>query len=531
MDVVNSVNITELQEELKKFIVTDSDGKYVEDGEILKEYKALCEKAKPKMEDILAALIIADPNDIKKSDDAMERNARIESWLHDKHEHNVGRVRVEAGNPATRQNFPRGASTAVKREWVKMHLGFDEMITVLTEVQALESLAGKNLNYADDIDKAKKKTDYKKRSFERAEQLKSDYQAYISKLEAAIAKVETNIANNRKLALDASQPKNKAGQTENSKDLYDKITAEIENDQKLLVQLQTLLKNARNNLYKFSDQIDDIQRESNLSAKSEDKKEAVAEKNSSTPSVKSPYSSLSDRGKQAADSEMAKDVYQSFAAADPHNKFMMITGPDAHNMLEIARNLSKVGDRQDLQEYCKELLDSSSLNYEGDENNPQLKGFRITLANGGEISFDDINKSDLINGLSKDQVEKIQKLFERLHTINKQNLTVTDLEKLQNYANALLISTTLQEAKWGLGKQITKGFFKISGRKKTPNYDLGNNIASFLKPFCERKDKIFKEINTQVDKGVSYEDHEKYGPSATLKQNERPIVLRTHDER
>ena len=506
MDVVNSVNITELQEKLKKFIVTDSDGKYVDDGEILKEYKALCEKAKPKMEDILAALIIADLNDIKKSDDAMERNARIESWLHDKHEHNVGRVRVEAGNPATRQNFPRGASTAVKREWVKIHLGFDEMITVLTEVQALESLAGKNLNYADDIDKAKKKTDYKKRSFERAEQLKSDYQAYISKLEAAIAKVETNIANNRKLALDASQPKNNAGQTENSKNLYDKITAEIENDQKLLIQLQTLLKNARNNLYKFSDQIDDIQRESNLSAKSEDKKEVVAEKKSSTTSVKSPYSSLSDRG-------------------------MMITGPDAHNMLEIARNLSKVGDRQDLQEYCKELLDSSSLNYEGDENNPQLKGFRITLASGGEISFDDINKSDLINGLSKDQVEKIQKLFERLHTINKQNLTVTDLEKLQNYANALLISTTLQEAKWGAGKQIIKGFFKISGRKKTPNYDLGNNIASFLKPFCERKDKIFKEINTTVDKGVPYEDHEKYGPSATLKQSERPIVLRTHDER
>ena len=531
MDVVDSVNITELQEELKKFIVTDSDGKYVEDGEILKEYKALCEKAKPKMEDILAALIIADPNDIKKSDDAMERNARIESWLHDKHEHNVGRVRVEAGNPATRQNFPRGASTAVKREWVKMHLGFDEMVTVLTEVQALESLAGKNLNYADDIDKAKKKTDYKKRSFERAEQLKSDYQAYISKLEAAIVKVETNIANNRKLALDASQPKNKAGQTENSKDLYDKITAEIENDQKLLVQLQTLLKNARNNLYKFSDQIDDIQRESNLSAKSEDKKEVVEEKMSSTPSVKSPYSSLSDRGKQAADSEFAKDLYQSFAAADKYDKFMMITGPDAHNMLEIARNLSKVGDRQDLQEYCKKLLDSSYLNYEGDENNPQLKGFRITLANGGEISFDDINKSDLINGLSEDQVEKIEKLFERLHTINKQNLTVTDLGKLQNYANALLISTTLQEAKWGLGKQITKGFFKIAGRKKTRNYDLGNDVASFLRPFCERKDKIFKEINTQVDKGVSYEDHEKYGPSATLKQNERPIVLRTHDER
>ena len=30
---------------------------------------------------------------------------------------------------------------------------------------------------------------------------------------------------------------------------------------------------------------------------------------------------------------------------------------------------------------------------------------------------------------------------------------------------------------------------------------------------------------------LAKEDHEKYGPSATLKQNERPIVLRTHDER
>ena len=519
----------DLETKFKKFIIVNTDGEYESDGKFLQDFEALCQKAKPKMEDILAELII--PDEVKNDDD-VERKARIESWLMTKHKRNVGEVPFRVGQPQTSQVFQAGMTIERKREWVKMHLSFPEMITVLTEVQALESLTGKSApNYADDIDKAKKGKDFKKRVFEDAEYLISDYENFINEIDKEIASVKAELAEQNKIALDAAQPKNKAGQTQNAKDLYDKAIEKISKLEEELKNLQTLREQAKINLKPFAHRIDDIQRNSKLSSKSEDKKEEKAEKKSSIPSVKSPYSSLSDRGKQAADSEMAKDLYQSFAAAGAYDKFMMITGPDAHNMLEIARNLSKVGDRQDLQEYCKSLL-GDYITYSGSGAASQLDDFDITLVGVADpIHFPSIKQSTLVNGLSEKEAEQIRQLFARLHTINKQNLTVADLEKLQNYANALLISTTLQEAKWGLGKQITKGFFKIAGRKKTPNYDLGNDVSSFLKPLCERKDKIFKEINTQVDKGYDYEDFEQYGPSRAVRSGQRKMVVRTFDDR
>ena len=115
----------------------------------------------------------------------------------------------------------------------------------------------------------------------------------------------------------------------------------------------------------FKASIDKSLRDNKIFEKDEAKKEEKSEDKGSTYSVKSPYSSLSDRGKQAADSQEAKDLYQSFAAADTYNKFLMLTGLDSRNMLEIARNLSNVGDRKDLQEYCEKMIDSGLIEYDG----------------------------------------------------------------------------------------------------------------------------------------------------------------------
>ena len=127
--------------------------------------------------------------------------------------------------------------------------------------------------------------------------------------------------------------------------------------------------------------------------------------------------------------------------------------------------------------------------------------------------------------------DTIRKEFEKFHNISLKNVSVEDLEKLQNYSNAILVSSILQEAKWGKGKQITKGWLHLPGRKKNDHYDLANDVSAFMRPIHERKDRIFKEINKEVDKGIDSNDHIKYGQSTAVQNSQRKFNVRSFDER
>ena len=71
----------------------------------------------------------------------------------------------------------------------------------------------------------------------------------------------------------------------------------------------------------------------------------------------------------------------------------------------------------------------------------------------------------------------------------------------------------------------------LPGRKKDPYYDLAVDVATFMRPLQERKDKIFKDINKEVDKGINSADHMKYGPSTAVQHGQRKYEVRTFDER
>lgn len=511
--------VSDFQKEFKLFGSYDKSTETYTDGAAFK-FNEACKKAKVDVDEILADLIITSKPEADRTDAEVEKNTRIEAIL--------VRNFAPSGGPA----FNTGDSRADKLAWVKKHLTMAQKIAVLSEVQALESIVDGTNPYPDDVFKARKqRSDAKKDCITNGKKLKERYENFLARLKERIEQDEASISAKNKeitdLAKGVAGKEVEAKVTQEAKDRIAELQNQIEVIKKELNSLRTLYGKAYAQLDAFEASIDQSLRDNKIFEKDEAKKEDSTESKESGPSVKSPYSSLSDRGKQAADSQEAKDLYQSFAAADTYNKFLMLTGLDSRNMLEIARNLSNVGDRKDLQEYCEKMIDSGLIELDG---SGFLEGFDVTIG-GQTFTFDQISKSTLKNGLSDAQINRIKSFYERIHSLKLQDLSVEDLAKIQNYSNALLVSTTLQEAKWGMGKQITKGFFKLAGRKKDPGYDLATDVASFLRPLNERKDKIFKDINKEVDKGIDSADHMKYGPSTAVQRGQRKFNVRTFNDR
>ena len=509
--------VSDFQKEFKLFGTYDESAEQYTDGAAYK-FNEACKKAKVDVDEILADLIIPkDPTDRDLTDAETEKNTRMQAVI----------VRgYQVGGDA----FDPAADRDVKVAWVKKHLTMAQKIAILSEVQALESLVDGTNPYPDDVFKARKqRSDAKKDCITNGKKLKERYADFLARVKAKIEEDESRISTKNQEITELSK-----GVA--ARDVEAKVTAEANNRIEELKNQITVIKKELDGLRRiygkasaqldaFEASIDHSLRDNKIFEKDEAKKDDKSEDKDSGASVRSPYSSLSDRGKQAADKEEAKDLYQSFASADTYTKFLMMTGPNARNMMEIARNLAKVGDRKDLQEYCEKIIDSGLI----EMTDGFLENFDITVG-GNTFEFQALSASTLKNGLSDAQIKTIQQFYERFHTIKLQDLSVEDLAKLQNYSRALLISTTLQEAKWGKGKQITKGWLNFAGRKKSPNYDLGTDVASFLRPFCERKDKIFKDINAEVDKGIDSDDHVKYGYNTKVHHGGRKFENFDHEK-
>jgi len=513
--------VTDFQDEFKKFGTYDPARKEYTDGDAF-DFNAECKGAKVDVDEILADLIITDRDPADRTDAEEEKNTRIESVL------------TRNYTPRTGGAFNPSVSRAEKLDWVKKHLTMAQKIAVLAEVQAFESIVDGTNPYPDDVFKARKqRSDAKKDCIIKSKKLKDNYEDFLARLKAKIEQDEASISSKNKEITDLSKgvagEKTAAVVTPEAKARITELQAQIAAIKTELDALRTLYGQAHSQLDIFESSIDKSLRDSKIFEKDEAKKDDKSEDKSSTGSVRSPYSSLSDRGKQASDSEEAKDLYQSFAAADSYSKFLMLTGLDAHNMLEIARNLAKVGDRKDLQEYCQNMIDSNFIKY--DSAGTTLEKVTITLPDGTTINFPDLSKTKLREGLLAYDAEAIRKEFEKFRNIKLKDLSVEDLEKIENYSNALLISSTLQEAKWGKGKQITKGWLHLPGRKKNENYDLANDVAAFMRPIQERKDKIFKDINKEVDKGIDSNDHIKYGQNTAVEHSKRKFNVRTFEGR
>jgi hypothetical protein len=511
--------VSDFQKEFKQFGTYDASRDEYTSGAAFKFHEA-CKQAKVDVDEILADLIITAKPESDRTDAEAEKNTRIESLL------------TRNFTPTTGGAFDPTVSRAEKLDWVKKHLTMAEKIAVLSEVQALESIVDGTNPYPDDVFKARKqRSDAKKDCIINSKKLKDRYEDFLARLKAKIDQDEASISAKNKEITDLSRgvagEKTEAKVTPEAVARITELKDQIEAIKKELNALRTLYGKASAQLDVFEASIDKSLRENKIFEKDESKKDDKSEDKSSTGSVRSPYSSLSDRGKQASDSEEAKDLYQSFAAADTYSKFLMLTGLDAHNMLEIARNLAKVGDRKDLQEYCQKMLDSNFINYNGST----LSGFTITTPDGKTITFPDLSKTKLKEGLLEHDAETIRQEFEKFHNIKLKDLSVEDLEKIENYSNAILVSSTLQEAKWGKGKQITKGWLHLPGRKKDEHYDLANDVAAFMKPIHERKDKIFKDINKEVDKGIDSNDHIKYGQNTAVQHSQRKFNVRDFGDR
>ena len=507
--------VSDFQNELDSFGNYDVATEKYTSGAAFK-FDIACQNAKVDVDEILANLIIIDKKAAKMTDAEKEKNERINGVL-------SSMDITPAFNP--------GSSRDNKIKWVLKHLSMAQKITVLAEVQALESIVEGTNPYPDDVFKARKqRSDAKAECKKNADKLKAKYQDFLNRLDAKIKEDEAAIsAKNQEIN---NLAKGVAGKETEAK-VTPEAAARIGELKSQIAVIETELDNLRNiyskafgNLDAFIASIDHSLRDNKIFEKDESKKDDKSEDSSPGHSVKSQYSSLSDRGKQAADSEEAHDLYQSFASADTYNKFLMLTGLDSHNMLEIARNLSKVGERKDLQEYCEKIIDSKLIDY----SSGMLTAFTVTVG-GQSFNFPAISKSTLKNGLSDAQIKQIKDFYESIHSLKLKDLSVEDLAKIQNYSNAVLVSTTLQEAKWSKGKQITKGWLHIAGRKKNPNYDLATDVASFMRPLQERKDKIFKDINKEVDKGIDSADHMKYGQSTAVQRGQRKFNVRTFNER
>lgn len=513
---------SQLDDDFKKFGNYDPVAKEYTTG-ITVDFHQDCQNAKVNVDEILADLIITNTAEAERTDAEEEKNKRIESVL----------VHDYTPDPSRGSAFDPAATRAEKLDWVNKHLTMAQKIAVLSEVQAIESIVHGTNPYPDDVFKARKqKSDAKKDCLTNAETYKNDYTAFLNRVKEAIVAVEAQIKlytdTNTRLLTDKSHKNVKDEdikfdhqQVEENKEIIKQYTQQL-ND------LRALYGKGLSQANAFVTAINKALRDGKIFEKDEAKKEDKSEDKGSTSSVRSPYSSLSDRGKQASDSEQAKDLYQSFAAATSYNKFLMLTGLDAHNMLEIARNLAKVGDRKDLQEYCQKMIDSSFIKYNGNE----LEAFTITAPDGTTISFPAISKTKLKEGLLDHDAENLRQEFEKLKSkTSYTSLSVEDLEKIENYSNAILISSTLHEARWGKGKQITKGWLHLPGRKKNDHYDLANDVAGYMRPIQERKDKIFKDINKEVDKGIDSNDHIKYGQSTAVQNSQRKFNVRSFDER
>jgi flagellar biosynthesis chaperone FliJ len=512
--------VSDFRNEFKRFGTYDPGSEKYTDGAAYK-FDQACQHAKVDVDEILADLIITSKEVADRTDAEIEKNNRIESLL------------IRDYTPSSGTAFNTSATRDEKLDWVKKHLTLDQKIMVLSEVQALESIVDGTNPYPDDVFKARKqRSDAKKDCSKNAEKLKERYQDFLTRLDAKIKEDASAIDSKNKaideLAKGVAGKETEAKVTTEAAARIKQLQDQIAVIQKELNALRSLRDKASAQVDIFIASIDNSLRENKIFEKDEKKDDDKTGDKPSGSSIKSPYSSLSDRGKQASDSQEAKDLYQSFAAADKKSKFLMLTGLDARNMLEIARNLANVGDRKDLQEYCKKLLDSENyITYNG----TTLDGFTITTSDGRTIDFPALSKAKLKEGLLEYDADQIGKLFEALNVIKLKDLSVENLAKLQNYSNALLISTTLQEAKWGKGKQITKGWLHLPGRKKDPYYDLAVDVATFMRPLQERKDKIFKDINKEVDKGIDSNDHIKYGQNTAVQHGQRKYNVRTFDER
>ena len=511
--------VTDFQNEFKLFGDYDPATEEYTNGAAYK-FNEACKNAKVNVDEILADLIITSTPEADRTDAEVEKNTRIEDLL------------ANNFTPAGGSAFSATASRAEKLDWIKKHLTMAEKIAVLSEVQALESIVDGTNPYPDDVFKARKqRSDAKKDCIINSKKLKDRYADFLTRLKAKIDQDEASISSKNKEITELSKgiagEKTEAKVTPQAEARITELKDQINTIKTELEALRSLYGQASAQLDAFETSIDKSLRDNKIFEKDEAKKEDKSEDKVSTSSVRSPYSSLSDRGKQASDSQEAKDLYQSFAAADTYSKFLMLTGLDSHNMLEIARNLSNVGDRKDLQEYCQKMLDSNLIKYD----NATLSGFSITTPDGTTITFPDLSKTKLREGLLDHDADTIRKEFEKFHNISLKNISVKDLEKLQNYSNAILVSSILQEARWGKGKQITKGWLHLPGRKKNDHYDLANDVSAFMRPIHERKDRIFKEINKEVDKGIDSNDHIKYGQNTAVQHSQRKFNVRSFGER
>ncbi len=500
-------NVSNLKREFKSFGVKDTTGKYT--SGIAFDFEVSCSKAKVDVDEILADLLIVDATN-KSPEYVVKKQSRINQAL--------SRLDKSA-------SFNPKASKDKKLDWVKKHLSMSEKIEVLADIQTVESIVEGTDPYPEDVAKARKaKSDAKQDCLKNAVKYKEQYAQFIAKVDKAIADAKARINNLEKQKLEILAPKaqnilqNTVQQdlTAEAKAELTTINGKISIAEKELVELEKLRADADLEKNSFFASLENSLRNYKIFDKDEKKEENKSDsKDVSGSSIKSPYDSLSDRGKQIADSQEAKELYQSFNAANSKNKFKMLTGPNARNMLIMAQNLSALKDRKSLQEYCEQIIDSPIIS------DSDIENFSITM-NGQTLDFPSLTKSKLKDGLSNSDLNKLKGFYQALLCgIKLQDLSVEDLAKLQSYSKALLVSTTLSEAKWGKGGQILTGFFHKSRPKNSPNYDLGNDIASFLRPLCERRDKIFKDINAAVDKGIDSDDHVKYGYNSKVHHSSR----------
>ncbi len=461
-----------------------------------------CKKTKVDVDDILANLIIAKPDNeaLGYTDSEVEKNKRFEEVL--------------KSFPMKRgQSFDSSASRDEKIAWVMKHLSTAEKIAVLSEVQAIESLSGNSNSefnpYPNKITKAKmSKGASKKDCINTSLDLKNNYKNLLLELKSKIAELEASIADKQKAVLEASRGNpgmySEAVVLDSTKEQIEKLNKAIEDMEKEVAELRQLYSDMETNLEVFNAAIDEILRANKIVETEETKETEKTEDKSSGQTIKSPYSSLSDRGKQAADSEEAKDLFQSFSDTDQVHQFLMITGPNAHNMMAIARNLSKVSERQQLQKYCEELINSSLLKTKKGSDK-YIEAFTIKI-NGKVLNFPQLYKPDLVAGLQSGKIEELKEFYTILNANGFKGLSAKQIDQLQNYSNALLLSTVLQESKWSIGGQIRTGLLNIK-RKNTPTFDLGKNVAAFTRPIGERKDSMFKQNNDAVDRGILSSDH------------------------
>ena len=217
---------------------------------------------------------------------------------------------------------------------------------------------------------------------------------------------------------------------------------------------------------------------------------------------------------RAADKLAATNLFDSFLNASSVNKFKMVTGIGAIDMLDMATTLPSVKDRSIYKDELIKLLDSPMMcNWE--KYPDKIAGFDVPR----------LRISDLKKGWPESTGKKIQDFAWSMQICiseKKRFVTPEDWHNLEIFANGILIGCAIQECSWGLGGQIMRGWFS-SRQRKSQYSDLFRDINVITQRMYEIRDKILKDMLDAIDDGIDASDYIVYGEDTFLSFNSRPF--------